>query len=80
MPTREWEEWKVFMRDEPVGEERMDWRLAVLSSLFANANRGRTTEPCSASDFVYLPELAEERVSEVNEHSLRSIAMAWGAV
>jgi hypothetical protein len=70
----------MFMQSEPIGEERMDWRLAVLTSLFANVNRQRGTAPYSAGDFVYLPELAVIKQEEQDNETVEDIARAWGAV
>lgn len=70
----------MFMQTEPVGEERADWRFAVLSALFANANRAAQASPFAASDFVFMPEIVTARREAVAEETIEDIARAWGAL
>jgi hypothetical protein len=78
MGEREWLEWQAFqMAGEPIGEERMDWRIATFTSMFANANRGRDADPFKANEFVYLPELRD--VVEDASLEFAETARLWGA-
>ena len=42
MPYAELVDWVAFSRIEPFGEERADWRAALVASVIAEVNRGRT--------------------------------------
>jgi hypothetical protein len=79
LPEREWVEWMTFMENEPIGEARMDWRFAVLTAMFANANRAKETPAFAASEFVLMPEARTTRVNPLEEETIEDIARAWGA-
>lgn len=76
MPVREWQEWLELMRTEPVGEERQDWRVARLASMFANVHRKADAEPFAARDFVFMPELAPPPPAEPTDPVSADLA-AW---
>jgi hypothetical protein len=80
LPEREWREWQEMQQDEPIGEARMDWRFAVLTSIIGNANRAKSAQPFEASEFVFMPEVRTTRGDPLAEESLEDIARAWGAV
>lgn len=54
IPYRLFVEWLGYMSLEPFGEERQDWRFAVLCALLANINRDRKTrwKPYEAKEFL----------------------------
>lgn len=51
--ARELDEWKAYFRISPFGEDRADWRLALLSSMFANVHRGKGAPTFKPRDFVW---------------------------
>ena len=55
MSSRELAEWRAYDRMEPIGEPRADFRLAVLTSILANANRdvSKKPEPFGPADFAW---------------------------
>jgi hypothetical protein len=54
MSSRELTEWEAFTRVEPIGEEREDIRIAILSALIANTSRDikKKPDPFSPVDFI----------------------------
>lgn len=54
MPYSEFVEWLAFSRIEPFGEERADWRAALVASVIAEVHRGRTKrrKPFQPKDFL----------------------------
>lgn len=42
----------AFSQVEPFGEERADWRSAIVACIVANANRGKDQKPFEVSDFM----------------------------
>jgi hypothetical protein len=54
MPYSEFIEWIAYSRIEPFGEERADWRSALVASVYAEVNRGRTKrkKPYTPKDFL----------------------------
>lgn len=54
MPYTEAVDWAAFARIEPFGEERADWRAALVASVIAEVNRGRTKrrKPYQPKDFL----------------------------
>lgn len=57
MPAREVTEWELFQREEPIGEERMDYRFARITAMYANAHREKLAPARPMSEFTWLPEL-----------------------
>jgi len=51
MSSAEFAEWVAWNRIEPLGERRADLRMAVLSSVIANAHRDPDKPPVKAIDF-----------------------------
>lgn len=49
--SRELTEWMALAEIEPFGEERADWRAAMIAATFANTLRGER-EPYPVSDFL----------------------------
>jgi hypothetical protein len=78
LSEREWIEWEMFQRAEPIGMERDDWRLALLTAHFVNAHRPRNSPASTPAEFVFLPERQAETAPP--PESLADIARAWGAV
>ncbi len=54
MPYSEFIEWIAYSRIEPFGDERADWRAALVASVDAEVNRGRTKrkKPFQPKDFL----------------------------
>ena len=48
------DEWLAYTQIEPWGEERADWRAALIACMLANIHRDekRKTEPYEISDFM----------------------------
>lgn len=62
--SRELSEWMAFYKLEPWGDERADLRIAILASLYANANRKKGQAPFKPSDFIPRFEPPEEQPPE----------------
>ncbi len=66
MSAAELDEWMLYARIEPFGEERADLRMGILASLIANVNRAKGADAFTPSDFIPVfdaepePELTEE--------------------
>lgn len=54
MPYSEFVEWIAYSRIEPWGDERADWRAALVASVIAEVNRNRTKrkKPYAPKDFL----------------------------
>lgn len=54
MPQAEFVEWVAFSRIEPFGDERADWRAALIASVIAEVNRHSTKRrrPFQPKDFL----------------------------
>ena len=52
MDFNELMEWLAFMRLEPLGEIRADYRAGMISSVLANCNRGKDTKAFQPEDFM----------------------------
>lgn len=63
--SRELSEWMAYYTLEPFGESRGDLRIAMLTSLMANVNRGKGQRPFKVQDF--MPYAEKEEKSEVEE-------------
>lgn len=50
--SRELTEWREFYRLEPFGEERADYRAALIAAVIANANRRKGQKPFAVKDFM----------------------------
>lgn len=72
LTSAELTEWLAYEQLEPWGEERMDWRFAVLDSLLANQWRGRGDRPVMPEAFV--PDFDGGREALERERA----AAAWG--
>lgn len=70
--------WQEFMRTEPIGEERADWRAAMTTAILFNAHAARGQPMKSAADFVFMPEM--RRGPPEDHETLADIARAWGAI
>lgn len=57
-------EWQEYDRLEPFGQWRDNWHMAVMASLFANANRDpkKRREPFTPADFFFVdPQTRKEQ-------------------
>ena len=53
MPHRVWQEWLLYMQQEPFGEERADLRAAIIASTMANLHgRRKGQKPFPIQDFM----------------------------
>jgi hypothetical protein len=54
MPSRELTDWMVYAAVEPFGEERADYRAALVASVIANVNRdaNKHPQPFPVEDFL----------------------------
>jgi hypothetical protein len=52
MPSREFAEWMLLDRMEPIGERRLDFLAGMLAALIANVNRKPEAAPFKPSDFI----------------------------
>lgn len=57
----ELQEWMVFYRLEPFGEERADLRAGIVAATIANANRGKRRQAFKPTDFMPYAKLKAER-------------------
>lgn len=61
MTYEEFQQWLALMEIEPVGEQRMDLRFAMLSALIANVNRDAQKRPQAYKLEDFLPDFWNER-------------------
>lgn len=61
--SREISEWMALAAIEPLGEEREDYRAALIAATFANSMRGER-EPYKIEDFLLSFEREDEQVDE----------------
>lgn len=65
-------EWELYYKLEPFGEERADWRLAQLTCLTANLNRGKGKRVSRVADFMWkLPKKPKQTA-----HQIKGMLMA----
>ena len=55
----------AYTRVEPWGEEREDWRAAMVASTIANVNRGKSQKPFKPEDF--MPDVGGKRKKSADE-------------
>jgi len=52
LTARQVAEWAAYYRIEPWGEERGDYRAAIISSTVYNMQRGKKSKPLTPKDFM----------------------------
>ncbi len=62
----------IFAEREPIGEERTDWRVAVLCSVLANINRGSKTKEYTPEQFLWHFDM-ERRWAEAAESAEQGV-------
>lgn len=77
MSSEEWTYWQAYYQLDPWGEERADYRIAVLDALFANAWRGKNSRKFEPKDF--MPEFGRASGEQTPEE-MRAICEMWGAL
>jgi hypothetical protein len=74
--SEEFTYWLAYYRLEPWGEERADLRMAILDSLFYNANRGKGSGSKKPKDFMLDFERNEQQSVEEMMLTCQMIAAA----
>ena len=77
MSSREFSEWMIFDRHEPVGARRLDWLAARIMALMANmmADRKKHPEAFKAGDF--LPEFWQDTGDDEDAEDDEEQGMPW---
>lgn len=69
--------WMAYYQVEPFGEERADWRAAIMPVMFANAFKGQGGRTYQISDFMYSGKKPRRRQTAAQmEAVLRGIGAA----
>lgn len=53
MPLPELRQWQAYAALHPIGPARDDWRVAQLTALMFNINRGKGAAPARINDFMW---------------------------
>ena len=53
MSASEYAGWQAYYAEEPSGQERDNWHMSILASLFANSKRGRGKPPIKPHQFMW---------------------------
>ena len=80
MPYTELVDWVAFSRIEPFGEERDDWRAALVASVIAEVNRGRTKRrrPFEPKDFLLKFEARQRQTWQSQLQFVEMLNAAFG--
>jgi hypothetical protein len=76
--SRELAEWMAYDRLDPLGDERADYRAAIIAATVANRSRGKGERSYSPADFVPDFDAQPPTHAELAEKA-RLLALAWGA-
>jgi len=68
--ARQFAEWCVFESLDPSGEDRADWRAAMIASTVANAFRGRGQRAFKPQDFMPKFQTARQKTANMEEQIL----------
>jgi hypothetical protein len=75
MSAREFDDWRTYAQLEPFGEERADWRMGILASVIANANRDDKKHPNPFEPKDFMPDFAAEPEKPMTDKQLATIAL-----
>lgn len=80
MSSHEFTEWMAFAQLEPFGEERADFRAALIAMIVANANRDpkRKQAPYTIDDFMLFRE-KDDRPQRTQAETAELVAQMLGA-
>lgn len=77
MDVEEFLTWAAYAQVEPFGEERQDWRNAMLLAMQANMNRPKGAPPIPPARF--LPRFEAGMPKKKTPEEIRAALTAWGA-
>ncbi len=72
MGANEFDQWREYYALEPFGQERDNWHMATLASLYMSAHSKKRT---TASDFMYRTKKQnDERATQATLSAMRALA------
>jgi len=77
MSSREFSEWMIFDRHEPIGGRRLDWLAARIMALMANLMADRKKHPEAFKTEDFLPELWQESDDDEDAAEEEDEGMPW---
>lgn len=73
--SSEFAEWMAFYRIEPWGEERADYRSAMIAQVMANIFRGKNSRPHKVEDFLLFREPKQQTWQQQKDVLMRGFGL-----